>query len=343
MQSVITKPINQKTVAKLAGVARSAVSMHINNYPGQSEATKKKIKTVIDELGYRPSRIARSLKGNKSLLIGVVYFCDPAASAHDFVIFQLLQGVQKAAFESGYALSFFFQDTHQTAEETLSEAFSKNVEGIVFLEDNLEYSMIKNIKLPKVVINRKIDNVPSVWSDIGDGIYQATKYLISLGHKNIGFIGGRLSKPVFVIRWQGFQQAMIEAGLEINNKIIHHEATDNKDSYVGMRKILKSQQPITGLVCDNDLKAWGALDAIKEYDLRIPEDISVIGFDNMPQSDQVQPALSSIDHPRRDIGYQAGKLLMTMINQRNDGVDIIIPTQLIIRESCAKIKDSTPK
>jgi LacI family transcriptional regulator, galactose operon repressor len=331
MQSVMTKPINQKEVAKMAGVARSAVSMYINNYPGQSEATRQRIKCVIDKLGYRPSRIARSLKGNKSLLIGMVYFCETSGLMHDFVVFQLLQGLQKAAFESGYALSFFFQETHQTAEETLSEAFSKNVEGIVFLEDNLEYSMIKNIKLPKVVINRKVEKVPSVWSDTGHGVYLATKHLIELGHKHIGFIGGPN-----LIRWNGCLQAMQEAGLPINEQLISHNTMDNKDSYVEMRKMLALKPKFTGLVCDTDFKALGAMDAIKEQGLKIPDDISVIGFNNMPQCDKIEPPLTSVNHPRRTIGYQAGKMLIEMINQQSTGEDIDLPSELVIRKSCGK-------
>lgn len=325
--------IGQREVAKRAGVARSAVSMYINNYGVLSEDSERRIAKAIEELGYRPSRIARSLKGNKSLLIGVVYFGHPAGTIHDFVLLDLLQGVQKAAFEEGYALNFIFRND-MTNEETLSDVLGKNVEGIVFIEDNFKLDEVKGIDLPKVVINRRVKGLPSVWADLGRGIGMATEHLISLGHERIAYVGGPLSEKTCVERWNGFRKSMAGAGLEIDGGIACHDAIDNKDSYVAMLKSLSRGDRFTAVVCDNDIKAFGAVDAIHDFGLEIPKDISVTGFDNIAMSAKTSPPLTTISYPRLEIGYAGGSLLLDMLNGRPVEGDVEIPLRLEVRDSC---------
>jgi LacI family transcriptional regulator len=328
------KSINQMEVAKKAGVARSAVSMYINDYPGLSDSARERIKKAIDELDYRPSRIARSLKGNKSLLLGAVYFGNPSGTVHDFVLLDLYQGLQKAAFEEGYAIIFFFKE-NRTSKETMAEAFKTNVEGIVFFEDNFDPAQIKKIELPKVVINRQVQGIPSVWADVENGIYQATEYLHRLGHSHIAYIGGPLSEATFQQRRDGFDKAMKNKKIKVNKKIALNGMLDNKDGYLAMSDLLKSGEKITAVVCDNDLKAWGAMDAAIDAGLNIPGDISIIGFDNIPQCEKMPCPLTTMEHPRKESAYTGGKMLLEMISNKTKGNDTVLKCKLIERASCA--------
>lgn len=328
--------VNQKEVARLAGVARSAVSMYINDYPGLGEAARQRIADAIQQLDYRPSRIAKSLKENRSMLIGIVYFGNPSGTIHDFVLLDLIQGVQKAALEEDYVTCFFFKED-MTMEAALEDVLRKKVEGIVFIEDNFDRDQIVKLSLPKVVINRKVEGIPSVYTDNEQGMYRATRHLISLGHKNIGFIGGILSEKPLVQRFTGFCGAMKDAGIKVDPKTVMHDVMDNKASYLAMLDILRGKNGITAMVCDNDIKAWGAMDAVKDYGLRVPDDISVIGFDNINLCNRMSPSLTTIEHPRQEIGYRGGKLLLKMIRENCDGGDIEVPTRLIERNSCCRI------
>lgn len=328
------KTVNQKEVARLAGVARSAVSMYINGYSCLSKASEQKIANAIETLGYRPSRIARGLKEKRSLMIGIVYFGNPSGTVHDFVLLDLLYGVQKAALEEDYVASFFFRED-LTMEETLSDVLKRNAEGIVFIEDNFDHAQIRALDIPKVVINRKVEGIPSVFADAGKGAYLATHYLLSRNHTGIGFIGGPLDQKTFRQRWDGFRMAMNEANAGIDENSVHHGARDNKDSYLAMMNILKRKNKLTGMICDNDIKAWGTMEAIKDFGLKVPENISVVGFDNITACAHLSPPLTTVEHPRKKIGYLGGKLLLEIIRNKIAGEDIVVPMNLIERASCA--------
>lgn len=328
--------VNQKEVAQLAGVARSAVSMYINDYPGLGDAARQRIADAIRQLNYRPSRVAKSLKENRSMLIGIIYFGNPTGTVHDFVFLDLILGVQKAALEENYVTCFFFKED-MTMEAALEDVLKKKVEGIVFIEDNFNHKQIAELALPKVVINRDVDGIPSVFSDNEKGMYQATSHLISLGHKKIGFIGGILSEKPLAQRLAGFCGAMKDFGIEIDPEVVRHDIMDNKASYLAMLEILNGKNGMTAMVCDNDIKAWGAMDAVKDSGMKVPDDISVIGFDNINLCSNMSPPLTTISHPRQEIGYRGGKLLLKMIKESSCGENIEVPTHLIERNSCCRI------
>ena len=334
--NISAKTVSQKDVAKLAGVPRSAVSMYINEYPGLSISSQDRIRAAIKKLDYRPSRIAKSLKENRSLLIGIVYFASPSGTIHDFVLLDLIQGVQKAALEENYVVCFFLKE-NMSMEETLTNVLKCNVEGIVFIEDNFDHEQIRNLDIPKVVINRKVEGIPSVFSDMSEGTYLTTRYLLSLNHRKIGFIGGKFAEETFQQRWTGYEKALVEAGIKADERFIRHEIMDNKESYLAAMDFFRNKEIPSAIVCDNDLKAWGVMDAVKDSGLTVPEDVSVIGFDNITACTHMAPPLTTVEHPRKEIGYQGGKLLLKIIKEKIKGKNLEVPIRLIKRKSCKKI------
>ena len=327
--------ISQKDVARLAGVARSAVSMHLNNYPGVAKATQAKIQAAIEKLGYKPSRVAQSLKRGSSMMIGTIFFGNPSGTIHDFVLLDLLQGVQKAAWEENYVTSFFFHE-NDSIEETLSNILKNNLEGLIIIEDNFNPSCLRGIDLPRVVINRKVRNIPSVYYDAKKGLVLAMRHLVSLGHRNIAFIGGPLDQKTFRERFSGYAETLTAAGSPLRDTLVRHNVTDTKDAYLATRELLAGKTPFTAVACDNDIKASGAIDALKDHGLQIPQDISVTGFDNIPLCEKITPRLTTVKTPRKEIGFRGAKMLMEMIKGITNGADIEVPMSLIERESCAK-------
>ncbi|MFA6999241.1 MAG: substrate-binding domain-containing protein, partial [Victivallaceae bacterium] len=163
------------------------------------------------------------------------------------------------------------------------------------------------------------------------------RYLLSLNHRKIGFIGGKFAEETFQQRWTGYEKALVEAGIKADERFIRHEIMDNKESYLAAMDFFRNKEIPSAIVCDNDLKAWGVMDAVKDSGLTVPGDVSVIGFDNITACTHMAPPLTTVEHPRKEIGYQGGKLLLKIIKEKIKGKNLEIPIRLIKRKSCRKI------
>ncbi len=341
---IIHKMINQFAVAKKAGVARSAVSMVLNNYPGTSKATRGKILMAMQELGYKPSRIARSLKNGVSLTLGVICFRPPSGTIYDFVFLDLLRGIQKAALEEGYTFSLFFPDEKIPAGKSLCTFLQHDLDGLILIERASLYPEVLQSTLPKVVINAPVENLPHVWADEGKGIYDATIHLLSLGHTRIGYIAGNLNEECFERRLSGYKKAVEEAGIGYKKRLVLADKTGmQRLSASSLQELLKPKERVTGVVCHNDVKAIEVMEALKGAGLSIPEDISVFGFDDMPLARESKPPLSTVYHPRIEVGYTGAKMLMDIINKKRGNCRINLKTNLVLRNSCGKINGGAMK
>ncbi|QVY62846.1 LacI family DNA-binding transcriptional regulator [Cytobacillus gottheilii] len=332
-----------KDVAKLANVAPSTVSRVIANNPRISEKTKKKVKEAMRQLGYHPNFIARSLASQSTQAIGLVM-----PSSAD-IVFQnpffstVLRGLSEGAHVKHYAL-------HMTTGKTDEEIFDGvmqmvqggRVDGVILLYSKVEdkiQSYLRERNFPFVVIGKPFKNVEEITHVDNDNFRAAkdvTEYLIKLGHQQIAFVGGSLNMVVTVERLLGYEKAIREAGITLVNEYIVHEQFLREGGQEAIRGLLSLERPPTALVVSDDLMALGVLNTLNEIGLAVPEDMSIISFNNVIIAEMSRPPLTSVDINIFDLGFEASRSLIQLIENPKEPVKrIIIPHQIVERSTCA--------
>ena len=328
-----------KDVAKMAGVSTTTVSHVINKTRFVAEETEKLVLQAIKDLKYSPSAVARSLKVNTTKSIGMIVTTSEAP-----YFAEIIHAVEEHCYRQGYSL--FLCNTQNNAEKIrnhLDMLAQKRVDGILvmcseYLPDSL--NILTNFEtIPMVVM----DWGPNVDTDIiqdnsFNGGYLATQHLIENGHKQIGIIAGELTKTTAKTRYEGFVHAMQEAGLTINPNWVMEGFFEPEDGYECMNKILRQDTLPTAVFCCNDVMALGAISAIGEKGLRVPDDISIIGYDNIHASRFYAPPLTTIHQSKSRLGVQAVNLLFERINHKSEQRETIeIHPELVVRKSVKKI------
>lgn len=328
-----------KDVAKMAGVSTTTVSHVINKTRFVAEDTEKLVLQAIKDLNYSPSAVARSLKINTTKSIGMI-----VTTSETPYFAEIIHAVEEHCYRQGYSL--FLCNTQNNAEKIrnhLDMLAQKRVDGILvmcseYLPDSL--NILTNFEtIPMVVM----DWGPNVDTDIiqdnsFNGGYLATQHLIENGHKHIGIIAGELSKTTAKTRYEGFVHAMQEAGLTINPNWVMEGFFEPEDGYECMNKILRQDTLPTAVFCCNDVMALGAISAISEKGLRVPDDISIIGYDNIHASRFYAPPLTTIHQSKSRLGVQAVNLLFERINHKSEQRETIeIHSELVVRKSVKKI------
>lgn len=332
-----------KDVAKLAKVAPSTVSRVIANNPRISEKTKKKVREAMDELGYHPNFIARSLASQSTQAIGLVM-----PSSTD-VVFQnpffptVLRGLSEGAHEKHYAL---YMTTGKTDNEILDGVTQMvqggRVDGVVLLYSKIEDKVLMYLQergIPFVVIGKPFKHVEEI-THVDNDNFRATKevteYLIQLGHDHIAFVGGNLNLVVTVERLLGYEKALREAGIPLNDDYIVHEEFLREGGQEAVRELISLKVPPTALVVADDLMALGVLNTLDELGIKVPEDISIISFNNVLVSEMSRPPLTSVDINIFDLGFEAARSLIQKIENPKEPIKrIIIPHQIVKRFSCS--------
>jgi len=335
--------ITIKDVAKLAKVAPSTVSRVIANNPRISERTKKKVREAMHELGYHPNFIARSLASQSTQAIGLVM-----PSSTD-IVFQnpffptVLRGLSEGAHEKHYAL---YMTTGKTDSEILDGVIQMvqggRVDGVVLLYSKIEDKVLMYLQergIPFVVIGKPFKHVEEI-THVDNDNFRATKevteYLIQLGHDHIAFVGGNLNLVVTVERLLGYEKALRESGIAIDDDYIVHEEFLVEGGQEAIRELLSLKVPPTALVVADDLMALGVLNTLNELGIRVPEDISIIGFNNVLVSEMSRPPLTSVDINIFDLGFEAARSLIQKIENPKEPIKrIIIPHEIVKRYSCS--------
>ncbi|WP_439242541.1 HTH-type transcriptional repressor PurR [Lonepinella sp. BR2474] len=325
-----------KDVAKMAGVSTTTVSHVINNTRHVAEDTKKAVLDAIQQLHYSPSAVARSLKINTTKSIGMIVTTSEAP-----YFAEIIHAVENHCYRQGYSL--FLCNTQNDAEKIknhLDMLAKKRVDGVLIMcaeyhQESIDlFNSFKG--LPMVVMEWGIQHSHSdmILDNSFQGGYLATQYLIENGHQKIGIISGELSKTTAKTRFQGFEKAIHEAGLTTHPNWIQEGFFEPEDGYECMNKILAQQELPTAVFCCNDVMALGAISAITEKGLRVPDDISIIGYDNIHSSRFYAPPLTTIHQSKARLGEQALKLLFERIHHKNHEKEVIeIYPELVVRKS----------
>lgn len=339
-----------KDVAKLAGVSPSTVSRVIANSSRISEKTKKKVRDAMKQLGYHPNMIARSLASQTTQTIGLV-----AASSNDLV-FQnpffptVLRGISEGAHEKQYSLHMTTGKTEREIyEDVVKMVQGRRVDGLILLYSKVEdpvlgYLMERNF--PFVVIGKPFKHVEEITHVDNDNFRAAkdvTKHLVDLGHERIAFVGGNLNFVVTVDRVLGYEKALRDVGIEMRNEYVVHEEFVREGGQEAMKELLSLDEPPTALVVADDLMALGVLNTLNEIGMRVPEDISVVSFNNVMLAEMSRPPLTSVDINIFDLGFESARNLIQMIENPKEPVKrIIIPHNLVKRDSCGPLEFSNP-
>lgn len=330
-------------VAKKAQVSLGTVSRVINNDVHVAPETRERVSAVIQDMGYVANRQARSLKGMKTNVIGVLV-PDLATS----YIGEILHGIDGELALHQFELMLF--TTHRAAIKEASYVANMvqgMVDGLLLVlpRSPADYTgTLSRYKFPFVLIDHQGIGkpCPAVGATNWQGGYSATEYLIKLGHKRIGFITGSMDLGCSQDRLKGYQSALRTHHVSEIPELIYEGDFSQKDGYAGASVLLDLPIPPTAIFASNDVMAMGVMDAVRNRNLRIPDDISIVGFDNINQSAMVYPPLTTVHQPLEQMGRVATQMLLGILKSpKNDVGRIELPTELIVRSSASAPKNGT--
>jgi LacI family transcriptional regulator len=329
------KYITLKIVAEKAGVSVNTASRAINNKPDINLETKKRILQIAKELGYIRNAAAVALRTKKTGTIGVVI----ADNRNPFYA-EVLNGMEEAAREKNYHIILAnTQRDYKKEEEAINLLLAKRVDGLLITPVQDRDDDIKNLidaNIPFVIVGRDFENieVEAVYSDEVRGGFLATEYLIKKGHKRIALVDGFLYKSPARGRLEGYKKALKKYGIPLDDDLLSVGDIDVKDGYERTKQLFEKELDFTAIFVYNDMMAFGAMQAIKEKGLRIPEDIGLVGYDDIPFSSLISPALTTIRLKKQELGAESVKLLLSRINgNRKKTKKVMLGVELQVRES----------
>lgn len=322
-------------VAKMANVSTATVSRVLSNSGNVKKETAEKVLEAIKKLNYQPNSLARQLRRleTKTILVVVPDITNTFFS-------KILRGIEHVAIENGYEVLLGDTSNDKKRESGYLDILrQKKADGMIMLTARLEPHLLEEISLefPVVLACEYLEgsSIPTVSIDNISGARKATEYLISLGHKRIGFLSGPMDVILSRDRLKGYKQAMAHHDLPVEPHLVQEGDFTFESGYNLMLKFLAFDKPPTAVFASSDEMAIGAIKAIKSKGLHVPDDISVIGFDNIKFASIFEPALTTISQPMYEIGLKAMELLLKIINKENlERNQFILNDQLIIRSTC---------
>lgn len=330
-------------VAREASVSMATVSRVVNGNPNVKPATRKKVLDVIKQLGYRPNAVARGLASKKTTTVGVVI---PDISNAFFA--EVTRGIEDIATMYHYNIIISNSDLQQEKELQLIETLlEKQVDGLLFLgglvtEEHREIFQHANVPIVLAATRDEKRQMPCVMIDQKQAALEATSVLIQEGNERIGLISGPLTDTVKGYpRYLGYKEAMLESELAFDDQLIKIGDYRYKSGYDCMSSLLEleeNQRPTAVFVVSDEMSV-GAIHAVQDRGLNVPEDISIMGFHNIPLASQVRPLLSSVSVPMYDIGAVAMRLLTKFINDEEvETNEVLLPYHMKLRQS-TRIKE----
>ncbi|NGZ75848.1 LacI family DNA-binding transcriptional regulator [Saccharibacillus alkalitolerans] len=332
-------------VAKEAGVSVATVSKVINNYPDVSDKTRKKVSQTIKRLKYHPNVAARGLVKGRSWTVGVFV---TTSFTNPFVT-ELLEGIKTALQNSGYDLlhlSTRFDDPNYSFVE---HCLSRNVDGVVGFgvdRDDPHLEELLDSDIPTMFVDADIQGRRAgyITTENKAGIMQAVSHLAELGHSRVAFVSGELDNAVGALRHEGYVEGMKNHKLAVRESYVKVSDYSMEGGARAMAELLELKERPTAVVCTSDMMAIGAINVIHRSGLSVPEDISVIGFDNTYYSEIFSPALTTVNQNIRSIGSHAIETLIMMIENSDFTPSVVTePSNLVIRSTTTKPRGSAAR
>jgi LacI family transcriptional regulator len=334
-----------RTQSVTIGVSKMTVSRVLNDRPDVAPETRRRVRQVIEELGYRPSHAARSLSQGQSRSIGVVAF-----GIEYFGPSRAVSGIEKRAAELGYTpLLYLLRDPGSNdVDRILADLVSRHVDGVIWavpqIGDNrawLERQM-PSLRVPLVFLSMEPrPDISTACVNNYQGARLATQHLIDCGYRNIGLITGPIDWWDATERIRGWRDTLTAAGLDADDDLIAYGNWSANSGKVGLEQLLRQRPDVEGVFASNDLMAMGAMQTARRRGLSIPDDLAIVGFDDMPEAECFWPPLTTIRQPLFDMGGAAVSELQRLIDAfRREDTPIrpestLLDTELVVRESTA--------
>lgn len=333
--------INIKDIARISGVGVSTVSRVLNHHPDVKDETRRKVLEVMKDNNYIPNNSARNLKRNASKSIGIL-----VKGIHNPFFSHMVKSIEEKIDAKGYTMILHYNESNQQDNEAAIELIKeKRLIGLICLGgnyDNLHNEEIYNMNIPIVLASTSSDDLSedslfsSVNIDNTDAAFMAVDYICKLNHKNIGLITtGEGDKTVGKLRYEGYKKALKENNILFRKEFVEIGGYTFNSGYEAMSRILDKNLEVTAVFITSDIMAIGACKAILGRKLKIPDDISVVGFDGIDYSLYFHPSITTIKQPIEEMGEMSIELLLELINNsKKKNQHIIFDTKLEERESC---------
>jgi len=335
-----------KSLAEHLGLSKTAVSFVINRSPAAKsipQRTQELIRAAARELNYRPNHLARSLRQQRSYSIGVIV---PEISEGYAAL--VMSGIEDHLLQEGY---FYFVVSHRHRSELIEEypllLQQRAVEGMIAVDTVLP----EGVQVPLVAVSghRDVPGVTNIVLDHAQAATLALQHLAKLGHRRMAFIKGQEFSSDTAVRWDSVRGVAAKLGIEINDRLVvqlEGESSSPELGYQVTQKLLVSNVPFTALFAFNDISAIGAIQALRESGRRIPDDVSVVGFDDIQSAAFQNPGLTTVKQPLRQMGVLAAETLLRRINapvKLPYPKEIIVEPEFIVRGSTGPPLRSDPK
>ncbi len=332
-----TDRVTRKDVAQLAGVSVAVVSYVLNNGPRPvSPATQSRVEAAIAELGYYPNELARSLRRKQTAIIGLII---PNLSNPVFA--EIANSLEKVCTAEGYMVMLCGTGRDPDIEKKLAETLrAKQVDGVVVIPSLSPQEILTPLQqahIPTVVLEHDLPGIHCIAVDDRQGGWLATQHLLSLGHRRIGIIKREPYTALSVLRFVGYREALKNTGIPFDPALVIESKAGHAAGYDAMQRLLTLPDPPTGVFTHNDVLAMGAMRAIYDAGLRVPEDVSVVGYDDTVSTSYLNPRLTTVKSPTAEMGCLAGKIILELAQKEGDlsPQTITLPVKLVVRASTA--------
>lgn len=329
-----------KDLAKAAGVSITTVSRALNGYPDVSEKTRNRIKKLAKELSYQPNAQAKSLVLKKTNTIGVIMSEMKSSDGKDGFAFEVLCGINDRAGELDYDIILFSTNPNKQRKKSYSDLCrERNVDGAILqglrMNDVYLNEVVNQSRFPCVLIDIPLEGerVGHVTSDNVNGSREAVRHLVKLGHRKIALINGYLEAAVSHERLSGYILGLQEAGISYDPSLIVDGRFTEAGGMEAMARLLERHPDITAVTCSSDLMALGAMRLMEQLGRAVPDDVAVIGYDDISIASYCSPSLTSVRQDKYQLGYQAAQLLIDMLEGREVHHKVMLPNKLIVRDS----------
>ncbi|QFU89121.1 HTH-type transcriptional regulator DegA [Amycolatopsis sp. YIM 10] len=327
-----------RDVAERAGVSVATVSKVLNQRYGVAAATSARVRSVIEELGYEASLVAQSLRNHRTNVIGIL-----VADLEPFST-ELLKGAADAIRGSGFELVVYSaggrtDDKAGWERRYLSRLSGTLVDGALLVTPAASPEAREGTPVVAVDPHTGSAELPTIDSDNLRGAQLAVEHLLALGHRRIALLTGRPDLQSAQLRETGYRRALAAAGVPVDEELVQVGAYDPEISAASARRLLDSETRPTAIFAANDLSAIATVEAARALGLRVPEDLSVVGFDNIPESVLCVPPLTTVEQPIREMGRRAIELLIPLINgQQPETTHVTLDTRLVVRQSTRQVE-----
>lgn len=327
-------------VAHEAGVSYTTVSRVLNNKAHVKPETRQRVLTAMTRLGYVVDQRARSLAGGRSQVIGLLVH-----DAGTSYIGEIIRGIDEELASAQYDLLLYTTHRRKTKESAYVTTLTRGMaDGLLLVSPRnpgVYLETLRQHRFPHVMIDHRgsDDETPAVAAENWQGTYNATEYLIEFGHQRIGFITGDMAQICAQDRLAGYETALTDHGITFDPELVCEGNFFQSLGYVGASAMLELPNPPTAIFASNDVSAFGVMEAVRDHGLRIPDDISVVGFDDIPQAAHVHPPLTTVRQPLEEMGRAATRMLLEHIKDPERPLKRVeLPTELVVRQSCAPKK-----